>query len=67
MTVTSKDSKKKGISLLPLGWQGFATRDNKKDEYDSTSSSFDRSDREGVILEREFRVVVEDSSAQQHE
>ncbi|KAH7072140.1 hypothetical protein BKA63DRAFT_534944 [Paraphoma chrysanthemicola] len=58
-TVTSKGSKEKKKSKMPPDWQGMVTLGSKEDEHTSTSSLFDRNEREGVMLEREFEVVVE--------
>lgn len=61
-TVTSKGSKdkdkKKGKT--PGDWQAMVTLGSTEDEHTSTSSLVDRADQDGVMLEREFEVVVED-------
>ena len=62
VTVTSKGLKEKRKGRVPPDWQGLVTQGSKEDEHTSTSSLFDRSDRDGVRLEREFQVVVEDSN-----
>jgi hypothetical protein len=62
-TVTSKGSKERKKSKVPPDWHGLVTLGSTEDEHTSTSSLFDRNDREGVMLEREFQVVVEDRDA----
>lgn len=59
VTVTSGGRKK---SKMPSDWQGMMTVGSKEDEHTSTSSLFDETDREyreGVMLEHEFEMVVE--------
>jgi hypothetical protein len=59
VTVTSKSQKDRGKGRIASDWQGLMTLGSREDEDTSTSSLFDQGDREGVMLERDFRVVVE--------
>lgn len=61
VTVTSggKKERRPPERRPPPDWQAMMTIGSKEDEHTSTSSLFDETDREGVMLEREFRMVVE--------
>jgi len=63
-TVTSKGSKDRKKGKMPADWQGLVTLGGKEDEHTSTSSLFDRNERDGVMLEREVHVVVENRNAE---
>lgn len=59
VTVTVTSGGRKENEKVSPDWQGMMTVGSKEDEHTSTSSLFDDTDREGVMLEREFEMVVE--------
>ncbi|KAH8725650.1 hypothetical protein GQ44DRAFT_826452 [Phaeosphaeriaceae sp. PMI808] len=62
-SMTSKISRAKSKSRVPPDWQGLVSLGIQGDGHTSTSSLFNRAEREGVMLERDFQVVVEDLNA----
>ncbi|OAL02850.1 hypothetical protein IQ06DRAFT_345836 [Phaeosphaeriaceae sp. SRC1lsM3a] len=62
-TVTSKGSSDKRKGRAVSEDRRVVTHSSKQDEHTSTSSLIDRDEYEGVMLEREVHVVVEDRDA----
>lgn len=58
--MTSDGSRDKKKAKAPAEWQGQVNLGSKEDEHTSTSSLFDQTDRDGVTLERDFQLVVEE-------
>lgn len=58
-TVSSKGIQNKKKARTAPHWQGLVSMGTQQDEHTSTSSLFDRDEYEGVMMQREVRVSVE--------